>query len=73
MSVKTQAQGIEFQKGLWQDVKDLAKAMNKPIFVDVYSDYCGPCKWMDGAYDKRESTFIWFWGETKVLTFVAPT
>ena len=25
----------------------LAKAMNKPVFVDCYTDWCAPCKLMD--------------------------
>lgn len=40
------AQGIEFEKGSWADVKAKAKKENKPIFVDAYTTWCGPCKWM---------------------------
>lgn len=40
------AQGIQFESGKWADVKAKAKAQNKPIFVDAYAVWCGPCKWM---------------------------
>ena len=40
------AQGIEFGHGSWADVKAQAKAQNKLIFVDFYTDWCAPCKFM---------------------------
>jgi len=39
------AQGINFQKGNWADIKAKAKAENKHIFVDAFTTWCGPCKW----------------------------
>ncbi|BDS11786.1 thioredoxin domain-containing protein [Aureispira anguillae] len=41
-----QAQGIEFEHGTWEAVKAKAQKENKPIFVDAYTTWCGPCKWM---------------------------
>ena len=38
------SQGIAFEKGSWKEVVAKAKATNKPIFVDVYTSWCGPCK-----------------------------
>ena len=38
---------IDFQKGSWYEIVDMAKSTNKFIFVDVYADYCPPCKLMD--------------------------
>lgn len=40
------AQGIKFETGSWADVQAKAKAQNKPIFVDAYTSWCGPCKQM---------------------------
>lgn len=37
---------IKFQQGSWADVVAAAKKQNKPIFVDAYTTWCGPCKWM---------------------------
>lgn len=40
------SQGILFEKGTWKQVLAKAKQINKPIFVDVYTSWCGPCKTM---------------------------
>lgn len=40
------SQGIEFNNGTWKDVLKHAKKQNKPIVVDAYTTWCGPCKWM---------------------------
>lgn len=40
------SQGIEFEHGTWKEVLEKAQQMNKPIFVDVYTSWCGPCKKM---------------------------
>jgi thiol-disulfide isomerase/thioredoxin len=41
------AQGIEFQHTSLAEVKKMAKAKNKLIFIDFYTDWCGPCKMMN--------------------------
>jgi thiol-disulfide isomerase/thioredoxin len=41
------AQGIAFEPGDWKSVVAKAKAENKLIFLDTYTTWCGPCKWMD--------------------------
>lgn len=38
------AQGIVFQEGTLKDALAKAKQENKPVFVDVYTSWCGPCK-----------------------------
>lgn len=40
------SQGIEFEHGSWKEMLEKAKHSNKPIFVDVYTSWCGPCKRM---------------------------
>lgn len=44
--VNLQAQGIKFEEGNWASVKEKTKKENKLIFVDAYTSWCGPCKWM---------------------------
>ena len=46
LTISTFAQGIEFFEGSWQEALDAAKSENKIIFVDAYTDWCGPCKRM---------------------------
>ena len=38
--------GIKFFEGSWEEVLAEAKKQNKPVFVDAYTSWCGPCKWM---------------------------
>jgi thiol-disulfide isomerase/thioredoxin len=40
------ADGVKFFHGSWSQVMAEAKRQNKPIFVDVYTTWCGPCKLM---------------------------
>src|SRR5436190_9249612 len=40
------SQGIEFEQGTWNEVLEKAKQNNKPIFIDIYTSWCGPCKKM---------------------------
>jgi thiol-disulfide isomerase/thioredoxin len=46
ISMLSFSQGIVFEKGTWKQVLAKAKQTNKPIFVDVYTTWCGPCKIM---------------------------
>ncbi len=48
--------GISFIKAEWKDV--LARATNekKYIFIDAYTVWCNPCKWMDGnVYNTKKA------------------
>ena len=40
------SQGIDFNTATFKDALKTAKAENKLIFVDAYTTWCGPCKWM---------------------------
>lgn len=35
--------GIQFETGEWETILQKAESEGKPIFVDVYTDWCGPC------------------------------
>ena len=39
-------EGMEFFHGSWSEVLAESKATGKLIFVDAYTTWCGPCKWM---------------------------
>lgn len=63
-SVKAQTE-ILFQNTKWDQVLAKAKAENKPIFIDVYTSWCGPCKMMaknvftqKSIADKFNSSFV---------------
>ncbi|MHC1780025.1 MAG: redoxin family protein [Bacteroidales bacterium] len=38
--------GIRFEKGSWKEVLEKARSEKKLVFVDVYTEWCGPCKQM---------------------------
>jgi thiol-disulfide isomerase/thioredoxin len=40
-------QGISFKEGTWEQLLNEAKANQKLIFVDIYTNWCAPCKVMD--------------------------
>ncbi|WP_108867217.1 thioredoxin family protein [Aquimarina aquimarini] len=40
------SQGIDFEHSNWDEIKAKAKTEKKLIFVDVYTDWCAPCKKM---------------------------
>ena len=37
-------QGIVFTEGSWSEILQKSQAEKKPIFVDAYTVWCGPCK-----------------------------
>lgn len=42
-----QDKGIHFEHGLsWAEIQAKAKAENKHIFIDCFTTWCGPCKYM---------------------------
>lgn len=46
---------IAFQKITFAEAKAKAKAENKLIFLDGYTSWCAPCKWMEGnVFNKKE-------------------
>jgi thiol-disulfide isomerase/thioredoxin len=41
-----QNEGIQFFHGSWAEALEKAKSEQKPLFVDAYASWCGPCKRM---------------------------
>ena len=51
----SQEKGVQFQHGLsWEQVQAKAKAEKKYIFMDCYTTWCGPCKYMSAQIFPQE-------------------
>ena len=46
--------GIRFSQGTFTELKAQAAAAGKPIFIDAYTSWCGPCKWMSKTVFTQE-------------------
>jgi thiol-disulfide isomerase/thioredoxin len=59
MADSLQAQEMRFYAGKWANILSRAKEENKLIFVDAYTTWCGPCKWMaeNTFTDKKASLY----------------
>ncbi|MEO1262179.1 MAG: thioredoxin family protein [Bacteroidota bacterium] len=57
---QTMAQGIDFFHGTWKEALAESKKTGKPIFVDAYAKWCGPCKRMAKTtfMDKKAGDFF---------------
>lgn len=49
ISLNSSSQTLSFNNtsNNWEEILKEAQKIDKPIFVDVYTEWCGPCKWMD--------------------------
>ncbi|HVS96830.1 MAG TPA: thioredoxin family protein [Puia sp.] len=53
--------GVKFEDNLsWAAIKAKAKAENKYIFMDCYTTWCGPCKYMARTIFPQEETGAFF-------------
>lgn len=46
LSLGAAAQGIKFETGSFESILKKAEAEKKFIFMDIYAEWCGPCKYM---------------------------
>ncbi|GAA4234651.1 hypothetical protein GCM10022291_14580 [Postechiella marina] len=46
ISTASFSQGISFEHGTFKEAIEKAKKENKLVFMDCYTTWCGPCKWM---------------------------
>lgn len=65
LSVAAQNRSINFEHGTWAEITAKAKKENKLIFLDAFTSWCGPCKWMakntftnDTTADFYNSNFV---------------
>ncbi len=55
-----EAKGIQFFEGTFKEALLKAKDLNKPIFLDVYAKWCGPCKLLKRTTFKDEEVGAYF-------------
>lgn len=54
------SQGIIFETGTWKEVVAKARLLNKPIFLDIYTTWCQPCKTMSTKVFTRPEVGTFF-------------
>ena len=64
-TAQSQNRKIEFQDKPWNEIMQMASSADKIIFMDAYTTWCGPCKWIaanmftnDTIADFYNSNFI---------------
>ncbi|MFI5172453.1 MAG: thioredoxin family protein [Chitinophagales bacterium] len=50
------SQQVNFFQGTWSEAVALAEKENKYLFIDAFTDWCGPCKMLDKNFYNGNST-----------------
>ncbi|MCB0706787.1 MAG: thioredoxin family protein [Saprospiraceae bacterium] len=54
------AQGIQFFEGSYSEALEKAADEGKLVFIDCYTTWCGPCKWMSAEVFTVEEVGTFF-------------
>ena len=61
LTLAQEGKGVHFEDGLsWSAIQAKAKAENKYIFMDCYTSWCGPCKFMATQVFPQEAAGKYF-------------
>lgn len=60
LGISVQAQGILFFEGSWVELQKESAAQKRPIFIDVYTSWCAPCKKMSKEIFTRQEVGDYF-------------
>lgn len=60
ISLMSYGQGIIFSEGSWNDILNKAQLEKKPIFIDAYTVWCGPCKKLEKEIFPQEMVGEYF-------------
>ena len=57
---ETSTSKIYFEDAKYQKVLDMAEAEQKPVFLDFYTDWCAPCRWLEKDAFHNEAAAKYF-------------
>ena len=59
-STTAQNTSISFENFSFEEIKLKAKKENKLIFLDAYTSWCGPCKWLSKNIFTNDTVATYF-------------
>lgn len=55
LNIYSQTSSVKFEEKPFNDILSMAKSQKKLIFMDAYTVWCGPCKWMSANIFTNDS------------------